>query len=606
MNVGNWKLKAYREVHRKGLAFAYSGDGSRLVAAAGGPRDARVYLRDGPTGKLKGDFPGGDGKVRCLALSADGKRLAVGFDAEAGPGGSVVKSLVRLWDVSGEPKPLGTLEGLACTLGGLAFSPDGQTLYAAAGRSLRHWKVETREELPPLGDVPGALVALAVSPDGKVWAGGDDGVIRRWDADGRSGPPLEGHKGGLIGLTLTADGKRLASFGRDGTVRLWDTTKGEATGVATVRTEPSITPEPVVRANGLPAFSPDGSLLAVTTDDGKVAVLRTGLIRGKPPEPPRGASFKPSTEANVAASLDPPQGKFFNAVLFKDNATLLTLQGGGPVQWFDWPAGKLKFEQNQTDAITLLRSRDGKVIALYFRTAITLRDGDTGKLLPEVKLPQMARAKFGEVRCAALAPDGDLLAISLQLDRDNELVLWDVKGGKQLGAVRLKESATSLGFSPDGKTLAVTQYTSIVLYEPRELKEVKTIDHQKVWVSSVSFSPDGKRLATSSSRTGQAKMWDLAEGKELWSAAGTEVNMDHKPLVFSPDGKWLVVARRGRMVLLKAADGKVRVEVTRVVDPGTAPSFTLDGKYLAVVRRASYNFPVVVYDVEKLLAAPPP
>jgi hypothetical protein len=101
-------------------------------------------------------------------------------------------------------------------------------------------------------------------------------------------------------------------------------------------------------------------------------------------------------------------------------------------------------------------------------------------------------------------------------------------------------------------------------------------------------------------------MWDVAEGKELWSAAGTEVNMDHKPLVFSPDGKWLAVAKRGRMVLLNAADGQVRVEVTKVIDPGTPPSFTPDGKYLAVVRRASYNFPVLVYDVEKLLAAPPP
>jgi WD40 repeat protein len=607
MNVSDWKLKAYREANRKGLAFAYSGDGSRLIAAAGGPRNARVYLRDGPTGKLKGDFPAGDGKVRCLALSADGKRLAVGFDAESGPGGTVLRSLVRLWDIAGEPKPLGTLEGLPGTLGGLAFSADGQTLHAAAGRSLRRWKADTREELPALGDVSGTLVALAVSPDGSVWAGGDDGVIRSWAADGKPGHLLEGHKGGLIGLTLTADGKRLASFGRDGSLRLWDTRSGAATAFTTVRTEQSIRPEPLVRANELPAFSPDGTLIAVTTDDGKVAVLRVGLIRGKPPEPPKGTAFKPSREANAVASLDPPRSAFFNAVLFKDNGTLLALSSTGALQWFDWPAGKLLSEVNQTNTITLLRSRDGKVIAAYFRPHAVLRDGDTGKLLPEVKLPQLTQVKnYGAIRCAALAPDGDLLAVSLQLDRENELVVWDIKEARQRSAVRLKGSPVSLAFSPNGKTLAVAQSSSVVLYEPRELKEGKKIEQQKVSFSSVSFSPDGKKLATSSSRTGQVKMWDVAEGKELWSSPGTEVNMDHRPLTFSPDGKWLAVAKRGRMVLLNAADGKVRVEVTRVVAPGSAPSFTPDGKYLAVVRGSRYNIPLIVYDVEKLLAAPAP
>jgi Tol biopolymer transport system component len=79
--------------------------------------------------------------------------------------------------------------------------------------------------------------------------------------------------------------------------------------------------------------------------------------------------------------------------------------------------------------------------------------------------------------------------------------------------------------------------------------------------------------------------------------------MDHHALCFSPDGKWLVAAKRGRMVLLDAADGKLRAEVTKTPNEGATPAFSPDGKYLAVVHVT--NFPVVVYDVEKLLAAPP-
>ena len=120
----------------------------------------------------------------------------------------------------------------------------------------------------------------------------------------------------------------------------------------------------------------------------------------------------------------------------------------------------------------------------------------------------------------------------------------------------------------------------------------------------MAFSPDGKTLATSSSRTGLVKLWDVAEDKELWKGGWTLANAARQPLVFSPDGKWLVAATRGRMVLLDTATGKLRAEVTRTPSAGAEPAFSPDGKYLAVVRVT--NMPVVVHDVEKLLAAPPP
>jgi WD40 repeat protein len=267
----------------------------------------------------------------------------------------------------------------------------------------------------------------------------------------------------------------------------------------------------------------------------------------------------------------------------------------------------LRDEWQHAGILTLSVSGNGKVVAAADSNAVTLRDGDTSKLRATVRPEQMADHKSAAIRRVALSPEGDLLAMALQLDQGHELVVWDVKEGRQQAAVRLPrgESATCLAFSPDGKKLAAALFAGacVALYESRELKEVKRVARQKASVNTVAFSPDGKTLATSSF-PGQVAVWDLAEDRELWHGSGTLAHADRQPLVFSPDGKWLVAATRGRMVLLDAATGKVRAKVTKTPNASSAPAFSPDGKYLAVVRVT--NMPIVVYDVEKLLAAPAP
>jgi WD40 repeat protein len=209
----------------------------------------------------------------------------------------------------------------------------------------------------------------------------------------------------------------------------------------------------------------------------------------------------------------------------------------------------------------------------------------------------------------ALAPEGDLLALAFSLGNPagNELIVWDVKEGRQRAVARPKSSMTSLAFSPDGKTLAVGLSTSncVALYDPRDLQEGKLLAKQKRAVDSVAFSPDGKRLATASN-DGLVKMWDLAEEKELWSKPWSRANAWRQSICFSPDGKWLIAAphspKQG-LVLVDAANGELRTEVTRSPMPNSDPSFSPDGKFLAVVRKSPSQ--VVVYEVAKLLEQTP-
>ncbi|MEH2104168.1 MAG: ribosome assembly protein 4, partial [Nostoc sp.] len=93
---------------------------------------------------------------------------------------------------------------------------------------------------------------------------------------------------------------------------------------------------------------------------------------------------------------------------------------------------------------------------------------------------------------------------------------------------------SSVGFSPDGKTLASGSYdNTIKLWDVSTGKAIKTLNGHSSGVSSVGFSPDGKTLASGSGDK-TIKLWDVSTGKAIKTLTG------HSSWVisvgFSPDG----------------------------------------------------------------------
>lgn len=126
------------------------------------------------------------------------------------------------------------LGGFTGKVNAVAFSPDGEVVYAAGGEAgivgvVRSWKTADGTPLRSFEGHTDAVYALAVSPDGQFIAtGAYDQKIRLWDTTtGKEVALLKGHNGAVNGLSFRPDGKVLASASADRTVKLWSIPGGQ-------------------------------------------------------------------------------------------------------------------------------------------------------------------------------------------------------------------------------------------------------------------------------------------------------------------------------------------------------------------------------------------
>lgn len=282
------------------VSVGFTRDGKMLGTVC---RDGKIRLWDLSTGKLnktweqqKGEVAlfsgprgqygviGSDGRIQLRDLASGAQQRQVttqprasrikategGILAAAGkPYDGSSENLIRIWNAEGREQ-----HKLPAGLGGvsaMAFSPDGQTLVAAAwDTDLRVWTVRDGELKRVIDEMTVAMFEVAFSPDGKLFAsGGVDRTIYLWDTTTwKLARKITGQPEVISAIAFSPDGKTIATggmnemaFGAPVSVMLWDVQSGKP--IKTLKADHRV---------GTVAFSPDGKRLAVADGDKTVSI----------------------------------------------------------------------------------------------------------------------------------------------------------------------------------------------------------------------------------------------------------------------------------------------------------------------------------------------
>jgi serine/threonine protein kinase len=547
-------LHSHRVALPEARAVVFSPDGKTLAFL---PRfDGGVKLLDLESLRERSLPSGKSAEVRFVSFSADGRLLAAVCDSPA----------VRVWRL--EARGIETSWSQIVDLPGaggdmLAFAPDGKTLWAeAADGRLRIWETEGWRELE---------IDLASRADiGRLVFSADGGLLLV------GSPLLEGGRlwrvgasHGLPVLAPTEVSGRFFDLSADGRLisGVWN---GQA-GIRSVD-DPS---ESVVsyHVSSVPAFSPDGVLLAGGLGGGTVSLM--DLSTGKVVRLLRGHSH------------------FLTAVCFSPDGRWLAA-GAGPNGFRVWdleaPENPQVLDRQEDEILALALSGDGmSLVTLSCSSDYSVRRYDLG-------LRDASRCRGREVLkvpedhwVEILSPDGRLTACARNGRR---VEIWPLVSGAQCTVLEgFETEVKALGFSLDSRTLAtVTEAGEVELWDERaegswreRMRFEAPIDGPLNPIRYTAFSPDAKLLALATWHHGRVSLWDLRAGRLL---ARFECGLEHglRALAFSPDARLLATGgAQGAARLWSIADPTTVRWTPLEADQGEvhALAFSPDGRLLA-------------------------
>jgi WD40 repeat protein len=400
----------------------------------------------------------------------------------------------------------------------LAFSPDGK-LFASAGRDgfVRLWKWPSLTPHARLSTGQKSVLSVAFSPDGTLLAySGSDLTVHVWSVpERRQIAALDGHAEDVNCVRFSPDGSLLASASDDGTVRLWNPRANAC--VATLGPRPAWASCLAFSAGGahLEAGYADG--MQTDWDVASKRAIRTFRVMG-----------------NGLNSLVVGRDGRHSIAVGREWAGVWRTElpeGEGPAVLM------LGHSNRVTDVDG---SPDGK-------TAVTVSADRTARLWRNADAAAELRGYTPELRAVAMSPDGRIAALG---GADGAAYFWDLTTnpqGRYYATGGAPPYTGALGFTPDGRALAITRETSPslpngdTLVELRDLRTERILARRALRMSDVNafaLSPDSDFAALRLDPT-TFLIWDLHLGRAVRIEDRRIEAWWHCPMAISRAGRLL-------------------------------------------------------------------
>ncbi|MET8865162.1 serine/threonine-protein kinase [Nonomuraea sp. NPDC004580] len=459
-----------------------------------------------------GTLQGGSGRLREVAVSRDGKVVAVADDSGIG-----------IWEVA-TGRPVGRrIAAPGAVDVSVAFSGDRLLVTIGQGTQVHDWRTGTTTPLP-------ALRRPAVHPHGGYAVAGPDRYLLP------SGKRRPGYPGVCADCDSAAafspDGTRVAISDDDG-LTLYDTRTREELAVLHGWED-----------HAIPVFSQDGELVAGV--GAKITVWRPGageplLLERRPPDPVTAAAFGPdglrylSDDTVVTLVPAPPSDEPMDTVRLSGDGRTVAMHALGSTEI------TLNGRRRETGAFAdydseLAFSPDNRLLAVRRGDHVTVRDVASWRELAALT-PRFA----GESEAASVLPTSK----GLWTAGERTFTLWGLPGGRRLKQVPRPERLLGWTATADGRLVGLDTVR-------RRLVDLETDTPFGARLPLPGRADDvwfGARLdLVAVNFAGKVGVWDTATGAQ----AGGWMRVEGAPwdAALSPDGRLFAYASQDNTLSL--------------------------------------------------------